>query len=78
MSTLTKSNLSTQQAGAIKRLASKYNTRTSEADDLRVQLDSLVVDARAAGGTFREIAALANRSVAWVQGSLQRSQSRAK
>lgn len=74
----TKSNLSSQQAGAIKRLASKYNTRTSEADDLRAQLDILVVEARAAGGTFREIAALANRSVAWVQGSLQRSQSRAK
>lgn len=78
MSTLTTPNLSTQQAGAIKRLASKYNTRTSEADDLRVQLDDVVLEARAAGGTFREIAALASRSVAWVQGSLQRSQSRAK
>lgn len=74
----TKSSLSTQQAGAIKRLASKYNTRTSEADDLRVQLDGLVLEARAAGGTFREIASLASRSVAWVQGSLQRSQTRAK
>lgn len=73
-----KSGLSTQQVGAIKRLASKYNTRTSEADDLRVQLDALVVEAREAGGTFREIAALANRSVAWVQGSLQRSQNKTK
>ena len=70
--------LSSQQVTAIKRLAGKYNTRTSEADDLRVQLDGLVAEARAAGGTFREIAALANRSVAWVQGSLQRSQGRAK
>ena len=70
--------LSTQQAGAIKRLASKYNTRTSEADDLRLQLDAVVLEARTAGGTFREIAALANRSVAWVQGSLQRSQGRTK
>ena len=68
--------LPTQQASALQRLASKYNTRTAEADDLRVQLDSLVVDAREAGGTFREIASLANRSVAWVQGSLERSKSR--
>ncbi len=74
----TKSKLSAQQAGAIKRLASKYNTRTSEADDLRVRLDGVVLEARAAGGTFREIAALASRSVAWVQGSLQRSHSRTK
>lgn len=73
-----KSGLSTQQAAAIKRLASKYNTRTSEADDLRVQLDALVVEARESQATFREIAALANRSVAWVQGSLQRSQNKTK
>lgn len=74
----TKTSLPTKQATAIKRLAGKYNTRTAEADDLRVQLDALILDARAAGGTFREIAALANRSVAWVQGSLQRSQDRSK
>jgi hypothetical protein len=76
--TKTTSSLSAQQAGAIKRLAGKYNTRTKEADDLRVQLDQLVAEARASGGTFREIAALANRSVAWVQGSLQRTESRSK
>lgn len=70
--------LPAQQASALKRLAAKYNTRTSEADDLRLQLDDLVLEARAAGGTFREIAALAGRSIAWVQGSLQRSQNRAK
>lgn len=73
-----KSNLSVQQSGALKRLASKYNTRTSEADDLRVQLDELVAAARESGGTFREIAALAGRSVAWVQGSLERTKNRSK
>lgn len=72
------SSLPAKQANDLKRLATKYNSRTSEVDDLRVQLDSLVLDARNSGGTFREIAALAERSVAWVQGSLQRSQSRTK
>ncbi len=71
-------SLPTQQATALKRLAGKYNTRTSEADDLRVHLDALVLAARGAGGTFREIATLANRSVAWVQGSLERSKNRSK
>jgi hypothetical protein len=70
------SSLPTKQANDLKRLATKYNARTSEVDDLRIKLDEEVVAARDAGGTFREIAALANRSVAWVQGSLQRSQSR--
>lgn len=72
------SSLPAKQANELKKLANKYNARTSEVDSLRVQLDSLVLDARASGGTFREIAALADRSVAWVQGSLQRSQSRTK
>lgn len=72
----TKSGLSPQKATAIKRLAAKYNARTKEADELRVQLDGLVLDARDDDGTFREIAALANRSVAWVQGSLERSRNR--
>lgn len=73
-----KSGLPSQQATALKRLAAKYNTRMAEADDLRAQLDLLVLAARESNGTFREIAALANRSVAWVQGSLQRSQDRSK
>lgn len=73
-----KSNLSPQKARAIKNLANKYNTRTAEADALRIQLDGLVFDARDEGGTFREIAALASRSVAWVQGSLERSKNRSK
>lgn len=72
-----KTRLSTKQADALKRLAAKYNKVTSEANSLRTELDSLVLNTRAAGGTFREIALLANRSVAWVQGSLQRSQDRA-
>lgn len=71
-----KTTLPAPQARAIKTLAGKYNTRTAEADDLRVQLDALVLAARVAGGTFREIASLANRSVAWVQGSLERSKNR--
>lgn len=70
------SSLPSKQANDLKRLAGKYNTRTDEVDALRVQLDALVLAAREAGGTFREIAALAGRSVAWVQGSLQRSQNR--
>lgn len=74
--TKSESNLSAKQANDLKRLAYKYNTRTSEVDAIRSQLDKEVVAARDAGGTFREIAALASRSVAWVQGSLQRSQSR--
>lgn len=74
----TSQGLSSKQANELKRLASKYNARTDEVDNLRVQLDDLVLAARDSGGTFREIAALANRSVAWVQGSLQRSQSRSK
>lgn len=68
-----KSKLAAKDATQLKRLAGKYNTRTAEADDLRIQLDVLVAEARAAGGTFREIATLADRSVAWVQGSLERS-----
>lgn len=68
-----KSKLASKDATALKRLAGKYNTRTAEADLLRKQLDALVASARAAGGTFREIAILADRSVAWVQGSLERS-----
>lgn len=72
------SSLPPKQANDLKKLAARYNTRTSEVDALRAQLDALVLAARDAGGTFREIAALAERSVAWVQGSLQRSQSRKK
>lgn len=60
----------------VKRIASKYNTRTAEADDLRVQLDAAVLAARESGVTFREIASLASRSIAWVQGSLERSRKR--
>lgn len=70
------SNLTAKQANDLKKLAAKYNSRTKEVDDLRVQLDALVLDARNSHGTFREIAALAGRSVAWVQGSLGRSQNR--
>jgi hypothetical protein len=74
----TKPNLPPKQATALKRLAAKYNTRTSEADQLRAELDVLVLEARASNGTFREIATLADRSVAWVQGSLERSKNRTK
>lgn len=73
-----KSNLPPKQALALKRLAAKYNSRTREADALRADLDELVLEARNSDGTFREIATLADRSVAWVQGSLQRSQNRTK
>lgn len=72
----TKSSLSPQKARALKNLANKYNTRTAEADDLRVQLDALVAEARDEGETFRSIATIASRSVAWVQGSLERSSKR--
>lgn len=72
------SKLPARDATTLRRLANKYNTRMAEADSLREQLDALVVSARAAGGTFREIAALADRSVAWVQGSLERSKSSSK
>lgn len=71
-----KSGLPSPKANALKRLAAKYNARTREADELRVQLDDLVLDARDNNGTFREIATLAGRSVAWVQGSLERSKNR--
>lgn len=67
------SKLSAKDATELKRVAAKYNARMSEADDLRSQLDVLVANAKASGGTFREIAALASRSVAWVQGSLERT-----
>jgi hypothetical protein len=69
------SRISQRDATALKRLAGRYNTRMAEADDLRLQLDELVAIAKESGGTFREIAALADRSVAWVQGSLERSKS---
>lgn len=72
------SSLSPQKARALQRLAGKYNTRMAEADDLRVQLDVLVADAKDEGGTFREIASLADRSVAWVQGSLGRTKNASK
>lgn len=72
------SRLSAKEANDLKRLATKYNARTSEVDALRVQLDDKVQAARDSGGTFREIASLASRSVAWVQGSLQRSEKRSK
>jgi hypothetical protein len=67
------SKLPPKDALALKRLAGKYNTRMAEADSLRTQVDAAVAVARNEGGTFREIAALANRSVAWVQGSLERT-----
>lgn len=73
---MSKTQLPTQQANSLKRLATKYNARTAEADALRGDLDRLVYEAKKAGGTFREIATLANRSVAWVQGSLARSKTR--
>jgi hypothetical protein len=72
------SSLPAQKAAALKRLAVKYNSCTQKADELRVQLDAVVQEAKDSGGTFREIATLAERSVAWVQGSLQRSQNRTK
>jgi hypothetical protein len=73
----TKPTLPPKQANALKRLAGKYNTRTAEADQLRSELDALVLEARnTPGGTFRAIADLADRSVAWVQGSLERSKNR--
>ncbi len=68
-----KAGLPPKQARSLKQLAAKYNKVTDEADMLRSKLDVLVVDARESGGTFREIATLADRSVAWVQGSLERS-----
>jgi CHASE3 domain sensor protein len=77
MTMATKAPLPSKQATALKRLAEKYNKSTSEVDALREELDAVVLRAREAGGTFREIASLANRSVAWVQGSLQRSQDKA-
>lgn len=72
-----KSNLSAKEANALRRLADRYNATTAKADELRVQLDAMVLATRESGGTFREIASLASRSVAWVQGSLQRSGERA-
>ncbi len=72
-----KTSLSAKKARAITVIANKYNTKMAEADTLRAQLDAVVLDARVnEGGTFREIAALASRSVAWVQGSLERSKNR--
>lgn len=67
------SKIPSKDATALKRVAGKYNTRMAEADGLRPQVDAAVKVARDHGGTFREIAALADRSVAWVQGSLERS-----
>jgi hypothetical protein len=67
------SKLPPKDALRLKRLAGKYNTRMAEADSLRVEVDDAVAVARNEGGTFREIAALADRSVAWVQGSLERT-----
>lgn len=73
----TKPTLPAAKANAIKRVAAKYNKATGEADRLREELDELVLEARGIpGGTFRVIASLADRSVAWVQGSLERSQNR--
>jgi CHASE3 domain sensor protein len=77
MTMATKAALPAKQANALKQWADKYNKQTNEVDTTREKLDKVVLDARNAGGTFREIAALANRSVAWVQGSLQRSQNKA-
>lgn len=68
-----KSQIPKQVAATLKRQASKYNARTAEVSRLRAELDEAVAAAREGGGTFREIAALAERSVAWVQGSLERS-----
>ena len=72
-----KRDISPKQARLLKNLASRYNTKTAEADQLREQLDAVVLDARN-NATFREIAAISNRSVAWVQGSLARSEKRKK
>lgn len=39
---------------------------------IQTDLDKAVVDARLSGVKYRDIAAFAGRSVAWVQGALQR------
>jgi hypothetical protein len=72
----TKTPSSKQITASLKRLAAKYNARTDEVDQLRAELDALVYQAREAGSTFREIATLADRSVAWVQGSLERTKNK--
>lgn len=77
MAVASKTSLTPKQANDLKRLAGKYNRQTNEVDATREELDVVVAKARAAGGTFREIATLADRSVAWVQGSLQRTEAKA-
>jgi hypothetical protein len=73
----TKPTLTAAQARTLKSLAAKYNAATAKADELRAKLDDVVFETRnSPGGTFRAIAELADRSVAWVQGSLERSEKR--
>lgn len=71
-----KSRLSDKQANALKRKVAKYNTRTAEVEALRPEVDAAVREAIESGGTFREVAEISDRSIAWVQGSLQRSQNK--
>lgn len=65
--------LTPQQVADLRRKAGKYNRLTDEVDKTRGELDGLVSGARGSGGTFREIASICGRSVAWVQGSVERS-----
>lgn len=60
----------------MKALAStygKYTDSRSKTWGLRDEVDDLIVKARAEGVTFRQITALTGRSIAWVQGAVERA-----
>lgn len=51
----------------------KYKKLQAEAKAMRPELDAMIQDALAAGATYRDVAAVCGRSLAWVQGSVARS-----
>ena len=58
--------------------ASQLNVVREQAEQMQLELDQLVVRSRTAGLRYREIAIASGRSVAWVQASLIRSETRAR
>jgi hypothetical protein len=58
---------------AVGQAAAKHRKAKDAATKARDEVDKTILAARKAGGTYREIAAEAGVSTAWVQDALERS-----
>lgn len=58
---------------SVERQSSKYQEAQEKTRGLRDSLDARILDARAAGATYRELSAATGLSTAWVQNALLRA-----